>query len=30
MMKYTGIALLNMKCSRKWAKGIGLKLKFGN
>lgn len=29
MMKYTGTALLNMKCGRKWAKGIGLKLKFG-
>ena len=21
MMKYTGTALLNMKCSRKWANG---------
>lgn len=29
-MKYTGTVLLNMKCDRKWAKGIGLKLKFGN
>lgn len=30
MMNYMGIASLNTKCSRKWAKGIGLKLKFGN
>ena len=30
MMTYTGIALLNTKCGRKWAKGIELKLKLGN
>lgn len=30
MMKYMGTALLNMECGRKWAKGIGLKLKLGN
>ena len=30
MMKYMGTALLNTKCGRKWAKGIGLKLKLGN
>ena len=30
MMKYMGTALLNTKYGRKWAKGIGLKLKLEN